>query len=460
MAPPAERYRNQAKCVNCSPGKDRTIAQWHSSDGIVWHERPGWQPKPGRLDNQEVIFWDEDAEFRGSRGAYYLYTRAPTQNDISVQPLAIRRFLSRDPFNCTSAIHQDKLDNESCWHDGIVLGGTDPDELDDSTHPRSATTGANQSWDKWPVEFGSGQVWKVAQTFPTTYILFAEMHWLWTMTCWKHAPGCKDPSRPWQSQNGCVNLPAEEPCQPVDVRLAVSRDGVSFTRQNNTAPAGERCVGMCDPEARRALISVGMAGTWMSRSVWANPNPILSRSGQELRLFFNGRNVDNRNRIDPLGAPGFDTSPVIEGAGFAVFRPDSFFGLRAGYGSTGRGEVVTKPLFSCGRAGDGDGRWTRASSASGGVCRGTLPHGWGWAKELLLNMDSGVGGELRCELQDASGKAIPGFTLDESVPMTRNSLRARVRWAGEKPLSSLGSDQPLRLRFSMEDTWLYSFQFV
>ena len=62
--------RNQAKCVNCSPGKDRTIAQWHSADGISWHERPGWQPKPGRLDNQEVIFWDEDAEFRGSRGAY------------------------------------------------------------------------------------------------------------------------------------------------------------------------------------------------------------------------------------------------------------------------------------------------------------------------------------------------------------------------------------------------------
>ena len=91
-----------------------------------------------------------------------------SQNDISVQPLAIRRFLSRDPFNCTSAIHHDKLDNESCWHDGIVLGGTDPDELDDSTHPRSATAGANQSWDKWPVEFGSGQVWKVAQTFPTT----------------------------------------------------------------------------------------------------------------------------------------------------------------------------------------------------------------------------------------------------------------------------------------------------
>ena len=120
------------------------------------------QPKPGRLDNQEVIFWDEDVAFNGSRGAYSLITRAPTQNDISTQPLAIRRFLSKDPFNCSSAMRHP--DNESCWRDGTVLGGTVPDALDDSTHPRSATPGANQSWDTWPVEFGSGQVWKVEKT--------------------------------------------------------------------------------------------------------------------------------------------------------------------------------------------------------------------------------------------------------------------------------------------------------
>eukprot|EP01046_Picozoa_sp_COSAG06_P042741 COSAG06_NODE_5489_length_3446_cov_2.584105_2_plen_150_part_00 len=131
---------------------------------------------------------------------------------------------------------------------------------------------------------------------------------------------------------------------------------------------------------------------------------LLLQSGTELRLFFNGRNVDNRNRIDPLGAPGFDTSPVIEGAGYAALRPDGLFGLRAQYGGTGRGEVVTKPLYSCGRAGgsggdEGEGGWSRVSSASGGICHGEQPHGWGWAKELLLNMDSGVGGELRCELQ-------------------------------------------------------------
>ena len=71
---------------------------------------------------------------------------------------------------------------------------------------------------------------------PLTYVLlsrpqimFAEMHWLWTQTCWKNNPGCKDPTHPQRSQNGCQNLPPEEPCQPVDVRLAVSRNGVDFT---------------------------------------------------------------------------------------------------------------------------------------------------------------------------------------------------------------------------------------
>jgi len=204
------------------------------------------------------IFWDEDVAYNGSHGAYSLIVRAPTQNDISVQPLAIRRFLSSDPFDCTSKIHQKTpcrgcapYPNESCWFDGEVLKGTDPDELDDSTHPLSLTAAANQTWAKFPVEMGGGQVWKVESTFPPTYILFAEMHWLWTMTCWKNHPDCKHPNHPDQSQNGCDGVPADTPCQPVDVRLAVSRDGKHFSRQNSTkAPGQEHCVGMCG-EAQR-----------------------------------------------------------------------------------------------------------------------------------------------------------------------------------------------------------------
>jgi hypothetical protein len=185
----------------------------------------------------------------------------------------------------------------------------------------------------------------------------------------------------------------------------------------------------------------------------------VTRDGRELRLFFNGRNVDNRNRVDPIGAAGYPTSPLIEAAGYAALRPDGIFGLRAGYGSTGRGEVVTKPLMACGAPG---AEVDPGAVGVGGPCRGTRPHGWSWARSLLLNLDTGVGGEIRCELQDLHGHALPGFSLNESVPLTRNSLSARVVWRGpasDHSFATLPSAQPLRLRFTMEDAWLFAFHF-
>ena len=68
-----------------------------------------------------------------------------------------------------------------------------------------------------------------------------------------------------------------------------------------------------------------------------------------------------------------------------MLRPDGIFGLRAGYGATGRGEVVTKPLMACGAEDDPD------AVRVGGPCHGTRPHGWSWAKFLSLNIDTGVG---------------------------------------------------------------------
>ena len=247
------------------------------------------------------------------------------------------------------------------WGEGIVLSGTTPDAIDDSTHARTATAGANQTWATWPVEFGSGQPWKVPQTEPTTYFMLAEMHWLWTMKCWKH--DATHDGKLTCKHEGCDGLLPEEPCQPVDVRLAVSRDSIvsaalssrlsrttnykpyryvaaaaqHYTRQNSTPAADGRCVGMCDPDARRALIPAGPEGSWYSRGVWANPWPQLTADGQELRVFFHGRNVDNRNRVDPLARwiEGNPLAPVAEGLGYASFRPDGLMGLRAGYGEQG-----------------------------------------------------------------------------------------------------------------------------
>ena len=92
-----------------------------------------------------------------------------------------------------------------------------------------------------------------------------------TMKCWKHDAshdGLKTCKR-----GGCDGLALEERCQPVDVRLAVSRDGLHYTRQNATPsePTG-RCFHMCDPDARSALIPAGREGSWY----WVNLFPQLT----------------------------------------------------------------------------------------------------------------------------------------------------------------------------------------
>jgi hypothetical protein len=193
-------------------------------------------------------------------------------------------------------IHQDRLGtNVRKSHQKPWLSHR-PDRVDNSTHPRTATAGANQTWATWPVEFGSSQQWKISNTIPPTYLMFAELHWPWTMKCWKNDVS-HDGKRTCKHE-GCDGLAPEEPCQPVDVRLAVSRGGRVYTRQNSTPPHAQpnaRCVGMCDPDARLALIPAGREGSWYSRGVWVNPWPQLTADGQELRVFFHGRNVDNRN---------------------------------------------------------------------------------------------------------------------------------------------------------------------
>ena len=456
----ARLWRNQAKVDQWAPEGAGpgcrgygAISTWSSPDGIHdWVCGVKWQPSPGRVDRQEVVYFDEDivSPRTGERvGAYVLGTKSDLQNDVAKAPLMTRLFFSfDDPYRKADSVAGIRA-NQTVWGAQWVLEGTRPDGLDDSTHPRSETAGANQTYARWPVEFGGSQQWKVPHTVPPTYLMFAEMHWMWSMKCWKHdaahdgAKTCRD--------EGCAGLAPEEPCQPVDVRLAVSRGGLHYTRQNATPAAGMggRCAGMCDPEARRALIPAGREGSWYSRGVWVNPWPVTTADGRELRVFFHGRNVDNRNRLDPL-APAYihagfsPTAPVVEGVGYASFRPDGLMGLRAGYGDTGKGSVLTKPFL--------------LSNAKGSLSR------------LLLNMNSGVGGEVLVAVYDgASATPLPGLGLQHAVPLTRDSLAATARWAAREgqpgDCCSLlravaAAGRPVRLFMTMEDAWVFSVRFT
>lgn len=108
-----------------------------------------------------------------------------------------------------------------------------------------------------------------------------------------------------------------------------------------------------------------------------------------------------------------------------VLRTDGFASLHAGADS---GEMVTRPLRFAGNA-------------------------------LSVNFATSAGGNLRVEIQDTSGKPIPGYSLSECPPMVGDSIDQTVRWTKGNSVAPL-QGQPVRLRMVLQDADLYSFQFT
>ncbi|MCA9220712.1 MAG: hypothetical protein KDA71_10315, partial [Planctomycetales bacterium] len=104
-----------------------------------------------------------------------------------------------------------------------------------------------------------------------------------------------------------------------------------------------------------------------------------------------------------------------------AYRADGFVAIEA---ADGTGQLVTKPLTF-----DGD--------------------------RLTINAVSAEGGEVRVELQDADGHALPGFGLNDCQPFTGDAINHAIRWSGGRSLASLGG-QPVRIRFQLKNAKLYA----
>jgi len=78
--------------------------------------------------------------------------------------------------------------------------------------------------------------------------------------------------------------------------------------------------------------------------------------------------------------------------------------------------------------------------------------------ELVLNYSTSAVGGIKVELQDANGKPIPGFTLDDCVEVIGDRIERAVTWKNGGDLSALAG-KPVRLRFVMKDCDLYSYRF-
>jgi hypothetical protein len=73
--------------------------------------------------------------------------------------------------------------------------------------------------------------------------------------------------------------------------------------------------------------------------------------------------------------------------------------------------------------------------------------------KLALNFATSAAGDIRVEIQDARGKPLPGFALDDCKPIFGDSVERVVA-----DVSSLAG-KTVRLRFVLRDADLYSFQF-
>ena len=100
-----------------------------------------------------------------------------------------------------------------------------------------------------------------------------------------------------------------------------------------------------------------------------------------------------------------------------------------------------------------DGFASMDADASGGTLA-TRPVRFN-GKFLFVNVDN-TDGELRVEVLDSDGKAIPPFTRDACLPVSTDSTRQQVRWEGGDDLSALAG-KPVRFRFHLRNGRLYAF---
>jgi hypothetical protein len=185
---------------------------------------------------------------------------------------------------------------------------------------------------------------------------------------------------------------------PVEVQLAVSRDGISWNRPD-----------------RQPYIPLGLAGEWDGGQVYIANGMI--RKGNEIWQYYCGTHYTH-------GAYDAAEGDRSGGVGRLVQRLDGFVSADAAY----TGGEFTSPLLQF----------------SG--------------EQLALNVNCSAMGEVWVEIQDETGQAIPGYTMSESISVDRNHIAAPVRWQENDHVAEL-INRPIHLHFKLRACKLYAFQF-
>ena len=208
--------------------------------------------------------------------------------------------------------------------------------------------------------------------------------------------------------------------QTMDVQLVSSRDGVKWDRS----------------VYRRPLIYLGYqrneysGKSFDSGMIWPITAPVI-KDGM-VWIYYSG--FDNLHN-----APSEDHTGEI---GLARLRQDGFVALDA----TAEGSVLTRPVQFSGSTLQVNARLLRregdASEAPG---------------EVTFNDSPNQEGYLKIEVQDVAGNPIPGYEADASGLAPVEGVYSKVSWKGKDGLQEL-QDRPVRLKFILSRTRLYSFQ--
>ena len=189
----------------------------------------------------------------------------------------------------------------------------------------------------------------------------------------------------------------DPPCNDglMDIQLAVSRDGVDWSRPD-----------------RRPYVGIDHTGPGQ-RMVYAVQGLVIRGDTVLQYHIAYDQSHGHKEHNNPGG--------VIR---WTEQRLDGFVAAEFAYAGW---EIVTRPL----------------------LCEGT---------RLVLNVDASASGEGRVELQDAQGRPLDGHALADSDRVMGNHVRHTVTWNGSSELG-LPHGTPLRLRFVMRAAKLYALQF-
>ena len=160
----------------------------------------------------------------------------------------------------------------------------------------------------------------------------------------------------------------------------------------------------------------------------------------------------DRSPVIPTGPYGYDAGCIMNVSNLPVIVGDEIWYYYTGLSTTHGGKVPEK------RATIGLAKWridgfvSRDADETAGSLTTVplkLPEG-----TLTINANA-IDGVVRVALLDASGRPIPGYSLDECNPIRGDSVRHPVVWQGGKDLPT---DRDVRLQFKLVNASLYSFK--